>query len=726
MKKQGEEEPKKKTKKKKKKSKKYKTFSEWLRKVKREEARWAKNLALDAEIIREAIRTAHDALAGPAGRISRTVFGPWRARIQHDGRERQKIDALCENLQRLVWKYQKAATDASRAVLRAGGKPNIAELLKPARQLSVLYDLFDLARSATEGDRAEVYGAEVARQDDEPTIKLSWMRRWPDHLSGKPLLILDATAEPTISRLPFAARIEGMELDASDKDDNVYVDYHKIKVQAPHQILMKVIGAKTGKKRFDNVATELVEENGKRTRRLKTEKGEDSKEFVPRMRGDSHWAEVLRVPYAVAGRALGMGQKAGFNSYKLVIDYIKKTGTLQEAIVCNWPGLLRGSNSQENVDVLINECALMLHEPDLEREAEKIFAMDPKARLVQRGLQMQWKPPGLRVNGGGGIEIDTPVHPCDQVQMVFEYKTVAEEAQINGRARGIRRSDRNPVLIISVNDIVDDNTYDIVVHYDAFASMDDMGAALHAQGIISSHAPHQHAMARELFEDERAAWRAICSVWTVNETRNAVSCPDFTYPLLGDPPIRDSENPGKKLRCIVLGPDNTFFGTPCEHPLLALPAIKFTTYRPEGFKRDIDCAIDTNRPLEQLRAMLEARIGRKVLEIDGQYFDPPKAPRRRGPKPSGKAKSSTERSQEHRARLKAEKAAKPAAEAQKKTEAPKPKKSTNGATNVSHQNPRADQQQQLEAHPVRTPPPTNGYRKGWRMKVATSTKTERN
>jgi hypothetical protein len=653
MRKKEEEKPKKK----KKKAKKYKTFREWLRAVKREEERYARNLALDAETIGDAIRTAHDVLAGPAGRIPRKLFEPLRGYVPHDWRERRAIDVICENLQRLIWHFQKAATTACRDALKAGNKPNIAELLKPARQMPALHDLFELVCSATEGDREEVYGTEIVRVGDEPALKLGWMRRWPDHLFGRPLLLLDATAKPIVSRLPFAFRDDGMEYDAADAEWNPhgFVEYHHIKVHAPYQILMKVIGAKAGKRRFDNVATELVEEDGKRKRVLKTEKGADGKTYVPRMRRDSHWSELLRLPYAVAGRALAMGQTAGFNSYKLVIDYIKKTGTLQNAIVCNWPGVLRGSNTQEEVDVLINECALMLHAPDLEREAEKIFAMDPKARPVQRGLQMQQEPRGLRVKGGGGIEIDTPVHSCPQVQMVFEYKTVAEEAQINGRARAIRRGVDNPVLIISVNDIVDDNIYDIVVDYDAFEGLDDIGAVLHAQGVISSHAPHLYAMAREVFESQWTAWAAICKVWTGDLAGRTNYCPDFSEPLLEDPPIRDSKNPRGNLSALAFGGDNVLFGQPSAQNLLAPAALKFTTYKPEGYKRAIPCALDTNRPIAQIISALEKAVGRRIVELDGVIFTDP--PKRRGRKPKPNAKPESVARQERRNRQRERQAA---------------------------------------------------------------------
>jgi hypothetical protein len=43
---------------------------------------------------------------------------------------------------------------------------------------------------------------------------------------------------------------------------------------------------------------------------------------------------------------------------------------------------------------------------------------------------------------------------------MLAYVTTGEEEQAIGRARGLRRCPLNPVLIVSINDVVSDTTYD--------------------------------------------------------------------------------------------------------------------------------------------------------------------------------------------------------------------------------------------------------------------------
>ena len=61
---------------------------------------------------------------------------------------------------------------------------------------------------------------------------------------------------------------------------------------------------------------------------------------------------------------------------------------------------------------------------------------------------------------------------------------VAEEVQALGRARGARRTAKNPVLVISVNNVIADVTYDAVVIWDVFAGLCERDAALHAHGVV--------------------------------------------------------------------------------------------------------------------------------------------------------------------------------------------------------------------------------------------------
>jgi hypothetical protein len=546
----------------------------------------------------DAVQTADKAIECESsnGRISREIFSEWHVDIwdKNEERYRGRLDVLCDNiLMPLIWRHRRTANFEVHYALKEGRKVDTAELFRPANQLSALYDLFDLVRSAARGERQEVYGVKSEVSEGEPTIRLGWLRRLPNYLWRKPLLVLDATAHDTISRLPFAARVDGMEFDASDPDSFFYVELHRIKIKnSVYTTQMKVIDAKPGVGSFNAIATEVVEnEDGKRERVLKTKKDAKGKKCVPRLRRDARWSELLRTPFAINGRAIAQGKLAGFNSHKLVVDYAKRTSTLQDANICNWPGLLRGSNKQKDVSVQTNTGSLILKTHDLEWEAEKIFAMDPKARTVLRDVVPTKKLRYLRGKGDIGIPVETWEHPCEQVRMVFEAKTIAEEAQINGRPRGIRRPKDKPLLNISTNNVVDDATYDIVVTQ-AAVTLDVPGAALHALGAISLKPEHFAKQVPELVSNKQDAKEVL---------RHLVS----------------DEREWEHITRFKFTGDTVRLGDPAAHPFL-MPVNPFrTTYKPAGRKRRAACIIDQNRPFEEQVAGLE-RNGRQLVELDGK------------------------------------------------------------------------------------------------------------
>ena len=70
--------------------------------------------------------------------------------------------------------------------------------------LSRLYSVFDNIRSCSPASDKVITSNVVHEANGVRRIDLCWMQRLPDVVSCAPLLIIDATADEKISRLPLA------------------------------------------------------------------------------------------------------------------------------------------------------------------------------------------------------------------------------------------------------------------------------------------------------------------------------------------------------------------------------------------------------------------------------------------------------------------------------------------------------------------------------------------
>jgi hypothetical protein len=165
---------------------------------------------------------------------------------------RLKVDVLCELLGDIVYESKRQASDEIKKALSEDRAPNVAKALNRAIRVSAFRDLFVLLRSTFNGERTETSGCRVVGKD-APKFKMSWMKRLPDEVATSSVLLLDATADPVISRLPFALRE-----DVSGYDILPDIPIARIMVEAPHQELIKVIEAPVGKRKLENSATKAI------------------------------------------------------------------------------------------------------------------------------------------------------------------------------------------------------------------------------------------------------------------------------------------------------------------------------------------------------------------------------------------------------------------------------------------------------------------------------------
>jgi hypothetical protein len=75
---------------------------------------------------------------------------------------------------------------------------------------------------------------------------------------------------------------------------------------------------------------------------------------------------------------------------------------------------------------------------------------------------------------------------------------VGEDKQALGRSRGIRRGPSDPVLEISVNNLVDASTNDAVLDWGHLQALDERAAVMHGYGVVPLKAAEFRRLAPEL------------------------------------------------------------------------------------------------------------------------------------------------------------------------------------------------------------------------------------
>ena len=264
-------------------------------------------------------------------------------------------------------------------------QPDIKRTTKMLSLVSRLYSVFDNIRSSNPASDKVITSNVVHEADGVRRIVLCWMHRLPDDCVLCPLLIIDATADEKISRLPFAGR------DAFYGDDvGKEIVFKRIKVDAPHMTLVKVIDAPYTKTALKPKAHEITV-------------GEDGEHVARRaLHGNSSLASVLRVADAICGRTVADGGSTGLITFKAVREDITERGA-DEDLILGHLGKTRGLNCMENTSSIFIAGRIALGIDKLEKLTCAIFGLDPEGEEPTLGLGMNYRAEAvLRARGADG------------------------------------------------------------------------------------------------------------------------------------------------------------------------------------------------------------------------------------------------------------------------------------------------------------------------------------
>ena len=455
-----------------------------------------------------------------------------------------------------------------------------------------------------------------------------------------PLLIIDATADEKISRLPLAGRDEFHGEDIGKK-----IEFKRIKVDAPYMTLVKVIDAPYTKMALKPKAHEVIV-------------GEDGEHVARRaLHGNSTLASVLRVADAICGRTVADGGTTSLITFKAVREDITERGA-DEDLILGHLGKTRGLNCMENTSSIFIAGRIALGIDKLEKLACAIFGLDPEGEEPTLGLGMNYRAEAvLRVRGadgrslGNGLSIRTEAPRCRVVKRVSDWITIAEELQAIHRGRGVRRTAADPVLVVVMSNVVGDITCDHVVTWDAFANMTALDALMHSAGVVNRRPAHLKALKPPLFRglgrDAAIAWDQF-DAWDVTKTskhRKSLIENRKNPALLLRKAISDvSTSVVTRSPRVASSPlftaDTVLHGNPSAHPLLKPAHVITARYRPG--RVEYQCFIDQNRRTQASAAQLAA-IGTELLPEGAPPADSPKPP----------PMTATERQRKRRAAIKA-------------------------------------------------------------------------
>lgn len=421
-----------------------------------------------------------------------------------------RIDRVCMLLRDTEFALRKKASKAITSELENGNpQPDIKSTTKMLSLLSRLYSVFDNIRSCSPASDKVITSNVVHEANGVRRIDLCWMQRLPDVVSCAPLLIIDATADEKISRLPLAGR------DAFYGEDvGKEIEFKRIKVDAPHMTLVKVIDAPYTKTALKPKAHEITV-------------GEDGEHVARRaLHGNSSLASVLRVADAICGRTVADGGTTGLITFKAVREDITERGA-DEDLILGHLGKTRGLNCMENTSSIFIAGRIALGIDKLEKLTCAIFGLDPEGEEPTLGLGMNYRAEAvLRARGadgrslGNGLSIRTEAPRCRVVKRVSDWITLAEELQAIHRGRGVRRTAADPVLVVVMSNVVGDITCDHVVTWDAFANMRALDALMHSAGVVNRRPAHLKALKPQLFQwlvtDAVIAWD-LFNAWDVTK-----------------------------------------------------------------------------------------------------------------------------------------------------------------------------------------------------------------
>lgn len=386
-----------------------------------------------------------------------------------EARRTGALDRHCEFLGSLLYRNGDAAADVINRALREKRPADFeGDCFTARRKLRFLLDLLTLARRTPPG-RKHMQAAVLQNDVNDRRITLKVQNTIPDWLAYYPLMLLDATAaEGTM--IPFSVRDEVGNYSAAQ------VQITKIRVRPDHSFRVKIINAPETK-------TKIVEPIRKAPRRRGTKKTLRNKTEKRRLRRDACIESLARFVSAVSGRA----NSGGLITNKKAVEYLRLQKALPGTVISNWLGNIRGLSTFENVDVLTVIGRVLPALADCESGAAATYAFAPGAREIQKGRRLERVIKYARVRGESGdvgVAVDTLSHPCKELDAFIRHRVCSEDVQARGRARAIRRNSDNPVLEISINNIVDDTAYDALLDWSLFAGLDERAATLHAHGVV--------------------------------------------------------------------------------------------------------------------------------------------------------------------------------------------------------------------------------------------------
>jgi len=274
-----------------------------------------------------------------------------------------------------------------------------------------------------------------------------------------------------------------------------------VRCRAEHVFRLKVIGGPNTSSKTAVPIRGAARRRGKK----KTLKGKPQKR---RLRRDANVEAIARVIYAVGGRATSlrgpesMEPAAGVITNKETSQYWLKHNALPPTAITNHFGNVRGANTFKKVDVLFTVAHHLPPPVENERSTAAILARDPQCREILKGCVMYKETQYIPVRLHDivlGAPVDTLVHPCNHVNEKTRATVVGQNIQAQGRGRAVRRGPDDPLLEVTINNIVDATTFDAVIEWRDLAGLDERDAVLHAYGVAPVKPADMFKLAPELF-----------------------------------------------------------------------------------------------------------------------------------------------------------------------------------------------------------------------------------
>lgn len=365
---------------------------------------------------------------------------------------------LARLAERLEWRQRQPVRDI---VARLDGTVSVAKALGPLTEGNRLGDarrrLWGLVANALEDGQTSCPFVTVRATATGPALRMAWRAEiHPSWLEG-PVLHLDGTLHPEIARR-WLSRLE------------VKAD---IRVEAPHAWVRLVTGRAASKT--------TMQEPGN-LRRL------------------AHWAETMA--YAVSADS---ARRVGIISYKSAVAAMRREhGARLSLVETGHFAALRGLNRMEGVTALAVIGRPLPPTDALEALAGAIFGRVPRVRLQGGPLPSEQRL--ARVRDGSGIAVRHSYHPDPDVDAVLYAIRDAELLQAVHRARGIRRGERTPVLVLVAADVCLDITAADAVTWDATFQRAWEARLAVARGILPDAWPDLARVLPDLHETAEADW----------------------------------------------------------------------------------------------------------------------------------------------------------------------------------------------------------------------------